>query len=324
MVSYDQVKQTNSSLKAYGPGIVGVFVGGTSGIGEATARSFVRNATAPRVYLIGRNEAQASKIITELNALNPESKTTFLKCEVSLLKKVDEVCKDIQEKEEKVNVLVLTSGMMTSKGRDETNEGLDKKLSLHYYARMRFISNLLPQLNAAANSPPSPSSGATEDRKPRGLASVVSVLEAGGEGQLIKDDLSLKKNYSLANARTHAITMTSLSLTELAQSNPSISFTHSFPGVVKTGVIRELGVFGRMVARAGWTLARPWMVPIEESGDRHLFAAVDQRGEAGKPRLVGSDSEPRGNWNLLEEFKANKVGEEVWRHTLNVFGEICG
>jgi NAD(P)-dependent dehydrogenase (short-subunit alcohol dehydrogenase family) len=299
-------------------------VGGTSGNGEATARSFVRNAIAPRVYLIGRNEAQASKIIQELNALNPESRATFLKCDVSLLKKVDEVCKDIQEMEEKVNVLVLTTGMMTYKGRDETNEGLDKKLSLHYYARMRFIANLLPQLNAAANSPPSTSARATEERKPRGLASVVSVLEAGGEAQLIQDDLSLKSNYSLANARTHAITMTSLSLTELAQSNPSISFTHSFPGVVKTGVIRELGLFGRTIARAGWALARPWMVPIEESGERHLFAAVDQRGEAGKPYLVGSDSEPRGNWNLLEEFKAKKVGEDVWRHTLNVFEEICG
>ncbi|KAL4746646.1 hypothetical protein BDW72DRAFT_30835 [Aspergillus terricola var. indicus] len=324
MVSFDQVKQTNSGLQSYGPGIVGIFVGGTSGIGEATARSFVRNATAPRVYLIGRNEAQASKIITELNALNPGSKTTFLKCDVSLLKEVDEVCKDIQEKEEKVNVLVLTTGMMTYKGRDETNEGLDKKLSLHYYARMRFIANLLPQLNAAANSPPPASAGAKGERKPRGLASVVSVLEAGGEGQLIKDDLSLKSNYSLANARTHAITMTSLSLTELAQSNPSISFTHSFPGVVKTGVIRELGLFGRGIVQAAWALARPWMVPTEESGERHLFAAVDQRGEAGKPHLVGSDSEPRGNWNLLEEFKAKKVGEDVWRHTLNVFGEICG
>ncbi|CBF84160.1 uncharacterized protein ANIA_02715 [Aspergillus nidulans FGSC A4] len=324
MVSFDQVKQTNSSLKSYGAGLVGVFVGGTSGIGEATARSFVRNATAPQVYLIGRNESQASKIIQELNALNPESKNTFLKCDVSLLKKVDEVCKEIQEKEEKVNVLVLTTGMMTYKGRDETNEGLDKKLSLHYYTRMRFIANLLPQLNAAANSPPSTSTGAAEEFNPHGLASVVSVLEAGGEGQLIKDDLSLKSNYSLANARTHAITMTSLSVTELAQSNPSISFTHSFPGVVKTGVIRELGLLGRTIARAGWALARPWMVPIEESGERHLFAAVDQRGEAGQPHLVGSDSEPRGNWNLLEEFKAKKVGEDVWRHTLNVFEEVCG
>ncbi|KAL5046358.1 hypothetical protein BDW71DRAFT_182035 [Aspergillus fruticulosus] len=323
MVYLDEVKQTNSALRTHGLGLVGVFVGGTSGIGEATARSFVRHATAPRVYLVGRNENQASKIIHELNALNPESKTTFLKCDVSLLKKVDEACKQIQEKEEKVNVLVLTSGMMTSKGRDETEEGLDKKLALHYYARMRFISNLLPQLNAAANSA-STSPGATEESKSPGLASVVSVLEAGGEGQLIKDDLSLKSNYSLANARTHAITMTSLSLTELAQSNPSISFTHSFPGVVKTGVIRELGLVAKMVARAGWVLARPWMVPIEESGERHLYAAVGLGGEAGKPHLVGSDSEPRGNWRLLEEFKTKKVGEEVWRHTLDVFGGICG
>ncbi|KAL4977213.1 hypothetical protein BDW66DRAFT_133067 [Aspergillus desertorum] len=188
---------------------------------------------------------------------------------------------------------------------------------------MRFISNLLPQLNAAAN-PSSAVPPATEKRESPALASVVSVLEAGGEGQLIKDDLSLKTHYSLANARTHAITMTSLSLAELAQANPSISFVHSFLGVVRTGIIRELGAVSRMVVRAGWALAWPWMVPIEESGERHLYAAVGLKRETGKPHLVGSNSEPRGNWNLLEELKAEKVGEEVWRHTLDVFGRICG
>ncbi|KAL4902291.1 hypothetical protein BDW74DRAFT_62736 [Aspergillus multicolor] len=321
MVSLDKVKSTNSTLKSYGPGLVGVFVGGTSGIGEFTARSFVRHAVSPRVYLIGRNEAQASKIIEELNALNPESTTTFLKCDVSLLKKVDEVCRAIQEKEEKVNLLVLTSGVMTSKGRDETEEGIDRKLSLHYYARMRFISNLLPQLNAAAT--PAPATQGEGQTKPP-LASVISVLEAGGEGQLIIDDLALKRNYSLSNARTHAITMTSLSLSHLAKANSAVSFTHSFPGVVKTGVIREMGFVTRMVIKAGWVLARPWMVPIEESGERHLFAGVGLKGSAGKPHLVGADSEPRANWGVIERYEAEGVGEGVWRHTGDVFGEVCG
>ncbi|KAL4744956.1 hypothetical protein BDW72DRAFT_199112 [Aspergillus terricola var. indicus] len=143
MVSLDQVKETNSTLKAYGPGLVGVFVGGTSGIGEATARSFVRHATTPRVYLIGRNEDQATKIIRELHALNPESKTTFLNCDVSLLRKVGAVCKEIQEKEGKINVLVLTSGVMTSEGRVETEEGLDKK----------FIASLCPDEVHLQSSP---------------------------------------------------------------------------------------------------------------------------------------------------------------------------
>ncbi|KAL2825700.1 hypothetical protein BJY01DRAFT_256180, partial [Aspergillus pseudoustus] len=118
MVSLDAVKQSNSALKDYGPGLVGVFVGGTSGIGESTARSFVQCAISPRVYLIGRNEAQASRIIAELEALNSESRVSFVQCDVSLLRGVDEACRAIQEQEGKINLLVMSSGIFTTRGRD--------------------------------------------------------------------------------------------------------------------------------------------------------------------------------------------------------------
>jgi hypothetical protein len=285
------------------------------------------------VYLLGRNEAQASKIIEELGKLNAESKVDFVKCDTSLLKGVDEACKEIQSREERVNLLVMTTGMVTMKGRDgnsinsacwivlidwtETAEGIDRKLSLHYYSRMRFISNLLPQLNAAA-------AAAAAGNKGSGLASVVSVLEAGGEGALNQDDLDLKNTYSLANARTHAITMNSLSLGYLAKANPAVSFIHSFPGGVKTGVMRELGLVTRMALQAAMVLGKPWMVPVEESGERHLYAAaglpnLKREHESGKLYLVGSDGEARGNQTVLNEYREKKTDEKVWEHTLDVF-----
>lgn len=290
----------------------------------------MRYAVSPRVYLLGRNEAQASKIIEELGKLNAESKVDFIKCDTSLLKGVDEACKEIQRREERVNLLVMTTGMVTMKGRDgnsiysacwivlidwtETAEGIDRKLSLHYYSRMRFISNLLPQLNAAGAA----------GGKNTALASVVSVLEAGGEGALNQDDLDLKNTYSLANARTHAITMNSLSLGYLAKANPAVSFIHSFPGGVKTGVMRELGLVTRMALQAAMVLGKPWMVPVEESGERHLYAAaglpsLKREDESGKLYLVGSDGEARGNQKVLNEYREKKTDQKVWEHTLDVF-----
>lgn len=136
MVALDAVKQFNRSLKNHGPGLVGVFgihhlphpltspqltpipVGGTSGIGASTARAFVKHAVSPRVYLIGRNETQASKLIDEFKTLNTDSQVTFLKTDVSLLRKVDEVCQTIQKREEKVNILFMTSGYFVIQGRD--------------------------------------------------------------------------------------------------------------------------------------------------------------------------------------------------------------
>lgn len=95
-------------------------VGGTSGIGEATARAFVRDTLSPRVYLVGRSETQASKIIEELRQRNPDGQISFIKCDAARLRSVDETCKAIQEKEDKVNLLFLSTGMLTTKGREGT------------------------------------------------------------------------------------------------------------------------------------------------------------------------------------------------------------
>ena len=49
----------------------------------------------------------------------------------------------------KLNYLVLTPGFLTLKGRDETSEGMDKKLALNYYARWKFVQDLMPLLEKA-------------------------------------------------------------------------------------------------------------------------------------------------------------------------------
>jgi NADP-dependent 3-hydroxy acid dehydrogenase YdfG len=93
-------------------------VGGTSGIGESSAREFIRHASAPRVYLVGRSREQADRLIAEFKELNAEAQTNFILSDVSLLRNIDDVCKEISSKEEKINLLVLSAGIMTLKGRD--------------------------------------------------------------------------------------------------------------------------------------------------------------------------------------------------------------
>ncbi|KAJ4374222.1 hypothetical protein N0V83_002963 [Neocucurbitaria cava] len=140
MVSLSEVRAHNASLKSLPAGLVAVFVGGTSGIGLFTARELVRNTTSPTIYLIGRNATEASKIIEELRTINTSSQVSFIQKDVSLLKNVDEACREIKTKEKQVNLLFMTCGYLTLKGRDETAEGLDRKFALHYYTRMRFTN----------------------------------------------------------------------------------------------------------------------------------------------------------------------------------------
>lgn len=81
----------------------------------------MRDTLSSRVYLVGRNETQASKIIEELRQVNPDGQISFIKCDAARLQSVDEACRSIQEKEDKVNLLFLSAGILTTKGRDGTS-----------------------------------------------------------------------------------------------------------------------------------------------------------------------------------------------------------
>lgn len=116
-ISLDTVRTSNDALKTFSPGIVAVFVGGTSGIGKSILKALMRVATAPRVYIIGRNRDAANRTVTECRAMNDMSEIEFLQADVSEIANVDSVCSDILRREKRLNLLVLTTGILTIDGR---------------------------------------------------------------------------------------------------------------------------------------------------------------------------------------------------------------
>ena len=208
----------------------------------------------------------------------------------------------------------------------ETTEGLDKLLNLHYYSRMRFTFNLLPQLNEAAES--------------GGLSRVISVLAAGKENSIFLDDLALKKNYGLRSCLNHAATMNSFAAEELAAANPRTSFIHNEPGLVKTNLARGLGPVLKVVSGALMFVATPWVVPFQESGERHLYEATsnsyppvsvsEESAVIGSNGVKGSgayllswDGAPCGAASIMEKHRSNDAGKLIWKHTLEVFERVC-
>ena len=119
-------------------------VGATSGIGESTVKQFCRHTIKPRLYFIGRwvspnlrtsskevrvlrinltnwlfrSQDAGDRIISELKTIQPAAETTFIRKDLTLLKNVDEVCNEIKAKEKKLNLLFMSQGTMSLKGRD--------------------------------------------------------------------------------------------------------------------------------------------------------------------------------------------------------------
>ena len=186
MPSLSVAREANAKFApSYTP--VAIFVGGTSGIGQAMAQAFARYTKGnAHIIICGRNRAAAESIIASLpkptlpdDAQRPLHE--FVHCDATLMKNVHAMTKDLLSRLPKINFLVLSPGYLSLKGLDETEEGIGRQLALNYYARWKFIDDLMPLLRNAKD--------AGEDAK------VFSVLAAGDGQKMDMDDLGLKKTF---------------------------------------------------------------------------------------------------------------------------------
>jgi NADP-dependent 3-hydroxy acid dehydrogenase YdfG len=118
MVTLSATEASNLKISSDLPaGLVAVFVGATSGIGEYALKAFAKQAKSPKVYFVGRSQDAANRITAECRELNPAGQYIFIKSDVSLLKNVDTVCQQILAKEDSINLLFQTQGTMLSKSK---------------------------------------------------------------------------------------------------------------------------------------------------------------------------------------------------------------
>jgi hypothetical protein len=67
------------------------------------------------------------------------------------MKSVREATMKLKSELPKINYIILTAGFLSMKGRDPTDEGIDRKLACHFYGRFRFAYDLVGLVDKAAN-----------------------------------------------------------------------------------------------------------------------------------------------------------------------------
>lgn len=285
---------------------VAIFVGGTSGIGQATAEAFARHCKGnAHIVIVGRNQAAAESIISRFpQPTAPEAKHEFVHCDALLMKNVHSATDSLKSRLERTNYLFLTCGTANHMGpRDETEEGLDKMVALRYYARWKFIYDLQPLLKAA---------------KDKGeAASVVSVMVAGMGKKVDMDDFGLKKTYSTWNMIFSPPTYNDAMIEPFSELNPGVHFGHTHPGLVDTPMFArnyKRPLIGPIIKSASWLFTTNQDICAEHM----LWALLHSEAGSSRTNQKGDDIGKKGYYVTAE------MKDRLWKHTLETVDGAVG
>jgi NAD(P)-dependent dehydrogenase (short-subunit alcohol dehydrogenase family) len=168
-------------------------VGGTSGIGEYTAKRLA--AMKANVAIAGRNEEAANVILEKLRQIHPTGNHTFHKVDMSLVSEAKNFAKKYMDNHSLLHYLVISCGFLSTAGRTETQEGIDRKMATHYYGRWTLINEIMPLLEKTAKE---------------SQVRVLTILAATHGGAINPQDLDLKTTFSIKNAAMAAPTYNDL------------------------------------------------------------------------------------------------------------------
>lgn len=153
-----------------------VVTGATDGIGKVTARELAMMGAG--VTIVGRNPAKGERVVREIRTSCGHDNVHFVQAELSSLKGVRGAAATINQRLERLDVLVNNAGALFQR-REVGEEGIERTFALNHLAYFLMTALLLDLMKAS------------------GTARVVSVASRAHEGaQLDLDDLQSARGYS--------------------------------------------------------------------------------------------------------------------------------
>src|SRR3954463_14615486 len=124
-----------------------VVTGSTNGIGESAAIELARRGD--RIGLVARNPQKAEATVAKLKDAAPTATTDVFIGDLALMKDVRSVAAQINDRYERIDVLVNNAGIQLEKQR-ETSEGLPEMVAVNYLAPWLLTSLLHDKLVSSA------------------------------------------------------------------------------------------------------------------------------------------------------------------------------
>ncbi|KAJ3057408.1 hypothetical protein HK097_007587 [Rhizophlyctis rosea] len=279
-------------------------VGGTQGIGAATAKRFA--SLGASVTITGRDKSRGNYILETLRKSTPSEnhspQHTFETLEVTKLGNLKQFVQSFSGKHSQtgLHALILCAGGLNYGPRRETEDGVEMTFAMNILSRFLLTHELQPLLAKA----------------PGGR--VVNVLGAGnGSNDINVDDLELKNGFNFIRAASLHATINDLLTKQFAKRYSDAAFYHFFPGMVNTN--------GPENNRFPWFVTLPAKIvmpliatPPEDVAEVITYVATSP--EFGTPRsgaLLGPKANDAKQADVLNK---PEVGKKVWDYMIQRAG----
>ncbi|QLE70929.1 SDR family NAD(P)-dependent oxidoreductase [Streptomyces rectiverticillatus] len=229
-----------------------VISGGTSGIGEALAYTYLKRGD--NVVVIGPSPDKGEKFLTRADGLGAGPRSFFIRADLSLVAENEQVVAEIREKFPVVDALVLCARFFRSYRR-VTDEGFEHNFALYYLSRFLLGYGLADLLEKA----------------PRPV--IMNVAGPGIEaGRIHWDDLGLERGYDGWDAMFQGGKLNDLLGVSFAAGHRGYRtrYVLDFPGGTATGFAGEFDPATAAHIRAMLRSAKP-----VEAGIAPIVAAID-------------------------------------------------
>ncbi len=231
--------------------------GANGGIGKEI--SLCLAAAGAELILICRDQARGRTVLDEVKGITGKGKAELLICDLSSMESIRTLAKEFAQSHDHLNLLVNTAAVFVRK-RVVTKEGYELMFATNYLGQFLLTNLLLDSLKA-------------------GAPSRIVNLSAPSTTKLDFDDLQYEKKFGALHAFGASKTADLLYTYELARQLEGTGVTANvfFPGVSKTGLMKDAPSFVRLFARL---IAKNPKIPAKAAC--YVSTSAQMEGVTGK------------------------------------------